>query len=285
MPGKMRYPREWEWPNGAKIAMSVNLALEAFRFKSQYTQEGRPGRVDHFSLSYAEYGAKAGIWRILDFLDEVGLKGSMSTNGKAAELYPEACRAVAQAGHELVGHGWENDVLTDEDNPDAELAEIRRVTKAITDASGVRPVGWTSPGSAGSANTLSFLAGEGYVWNGDEGNDDLPYVKVTANGPMVLLPRVNMPHNDLSIWIQGKNPPGVIWEQFLDTFDELYSEGERGSPKWIEVVLHAHMAGRPTLIPALRRCIAYAKEHGNVWFAKKRELAEWALQRHRASAG
>jgi allantoinase len=101
----------------------------------------------------------------------------------------------------------------------------------------------------------------------------------------VLLPRVNMPHNDLSIWIQGKNPPGVIWEQFQDTFDELYSEGERGSPKWIEVVLHAHMAGRPTLIPALRRCIAYAKEHGNVWFAKKRELAEWTLQRHKASAG
>jgi allantoinase len=284
MPGKMRYPRQWEWPNGAKIAMSVNLAFEAFRFKSQYTQEGRPGKVDHFSLSYAEYGAKAGIWRVLDFLDEVGLKGSMSTNGKAAELYPEACRAVAQAGHELVGHGWENDVLTDEDNPDAERDEIRRVTKAITDASGFRPVGWTSPGSAGSANTLNFLAAEGYVWNGDEGNDDLPYVKTTAHGPMVLLPRVNMPHNDLSIWIQGKNPPGVIWDQFKDTFDELYSEGKRGSPKWIEIVLHAHMAGRPTLIPTLRRCIAYAKQHEDVWFAKKRELAEWTLQRHKTDA-
>jgi allantoinase len=284
MPGKMRYPRQWAWPNGAKIAMSVNLAFEAFRFKSQYTQEGRPGKVDHFSLSYAEYGAKAGIWRVLDFLDEVGLKGSMSTNGKAAELYPEACRAVAQAGHELVGHGWENDVLTDEDNPDAERDEIRRVTKAITDASGFRPVGWTSPGSAGSANTLNFLAAEGYVWNGDEGNDDLPYVKTTAHGPMVLLPRVNMPHNDLSIWIQGKNPPGVIWDQFKDTFDELYSEGKRGSPKWIEIVLHAHMAGRPTLIPTLRRCIAYAKQHEDVWFAKKRELAEWTLQRHKANA-
>ena len=162
MSGKMRYPRQWEWPKGAKIAMSVNLALEAFRFKSQYTQEGRPGRKDHFSLSYAEYGAKAGIWRILDFLDESGLKGSMSTNGKAAELYPDACHAVADAGHELVGHGWENDMLTDEENPDAERDEIRRVTKAITDASGTRPVGWTSPGSAGSANTLNFLAAEGY---------------------------------------------------------------------------------------------------------------------------
>jgi allantoinase len=76
----------------------------------------------------------------------------------------------------------------------------------------------------------------------------------------------------------------VIWEQFKDTFDELYSEGKRGSPKWIEIVLHAHMAGRPTLIPTLRRCISYAKQHDDVWFAKKRELAEWTLQRHKTSA-
>jgi allantoinase len=284
MPASMRYPRKWEWPNQAKIALSMNLALEAFRFKSQYTQEGKPGRVDHFSLSYAAYGAKAGVWRILDFLDEVGLKGSMSINGKAAELYPEQIRAVADAGHEPVGHGWENDVLTDDDNPEQELAEIRKVTKAITEAAGVRPIGWTSPGSAGSNNTLAFLAGEGYLWNGDEADDDLPYVKGTKNGPMVLLPRVNTPTNDLSIWIMGRNPPSVIWEQFKDTFDELYAEGVRGSPKWIELVLHAHMAGRPTLIPTIRRCIAYAKDHGDVWFARKRDIAEWTLKRHQASA-
>jgi allantoinase len=283
MPSAMRYPRKWEWPNQAKIAMTVNLAMEAFQFKSQYTQEGRPGRVDHFSLSYARYGAKSGIYRILDLLDESGLKGSMSINGRAAELYPDQIRAVTDAGHEPVGHGWENDVLANEDDPDAELNEIKKVTKAITDAGGVRPVGWTSPGSAGSANTLGFLAGEGYLWNGDEADDDLPYVKATVKGPIVLLPRVNTPTNDLSIWIMGKNPPSVIWEQFKDTFDELYSEGERGYPKWIEIVLHAHMAGRPTLIPTVRRCIAYAKQHENVWFARKRDLAEWAMKREKAA--
>lgn len=274
----MRYPRKWAWPNQARIAMSVNLALEAFRFRSQYTQEGRPGQVDHFSLSYARYGANAGIYRILDLLDETGVKASMSINGKAAELYPEQIRAVADAGHEPVGHGWENDMLTDDSDPEQELAEIRRVTKAITDAAGVRPVGWTSPGSAGSSNTLSFLASEGYLWNGDEADDDLPYVKETTKGPMVLLPRVNTPTNDLSIWIAGKNPPSVIWEQFKDTFDELYTEGGRGHPKWIEIVLHAHMAGRPTLIPTIRKCIAYAKQHENVWFARKRDIAEWTIK-------
>ena len=101
---------------------------------------------------------------------------------------------------------------------------------------------------------------------------------------MVLMPRVNTPTNDLSIWIMGKNPPSVIWEQFKDTFDELYSEGQRGAPKWIEIVLHAHMAGRPTLIPTIRKCIAYAKQHEDVWFARKRDLAEWALKREPAKA-
>ena len=275
----MRYPRKWEWPNQQRIAMSVNLALEAFRYKSQYTQEGKPGKVDHFSLSYARYGAKSGVYRILDLLDETGLKASMSINGKAAELYPDQVRAVTDAGHEPVGHGWENDMLTDDADADQELEEIRRVTTAITDAAGVRPIGWTSPGSAGSSNTLQFLASEGYLWNGDEADDDLPYVETTAKGPMVRLPRVNTPTNDLSIWIAGKNPPSVIWEQFKDTFDELYAEGERGYPKWIEIVLHAHMAGRPTLIPTIRRCIAYAKQHQDVWFARKRDIAEWTMKR------
>jgi allantoinase len=39
------------------------------------------------------------------------------------------------------------------------------------------------------------------------------------------------------------------------------------------------MAGRPTLIPTIRKCIAYAKQHEDVWFARKQDLAEWALKR------
>ncbi|MCW5771250.1 MAG: polysaccharide deacetylase family protein [Rhodospirillaceae bacterium] len=281
MSTKSRYPRQWDWPGKAKIAMSVNLALEAFRFKSQYTQETRPGRPDYFSLSFAEYGGRAGVWRILDFLDEVNLKGSMSINGRAAELYPEAMRAVAEAGHEVVGHGWENDVLTDDADPNAERDEIRRVTKAITDAAGVRPVGWTSPGSAGSKNTLELLAREGYIWNGDEANDDLPYVRETPAGPMVLLPRVNAFVNDLVMWIMPKNSPQAIWESFKDTFDQLYMEGTAGCPKWIEIVLHAQFAGRPTGIPVMRKCIEYAKQHEGVWFARKGDIARWTLERER----
>lgn len=278
MTNKTRYPRAWRWPNGEHIAVSINLAFEAFQRASQVTLEKTSNKVDHFSLSYAEYGVKAGAWRVLDLLDELGVKGSMSTNGLAAERYPNVMRAVADAGHEAVGHGWANDEIMKDDDPEGELAMIRRCTQAIAESTGVRPVGWTSPGSAGSANTLAFLRGEGYIWNGDDASDDLPFVRDTRNGPMVIMPRTNIPHNDLVMWVAAKNPPGILWDGFKDTFDQLYAEGRNGSPKWTEITLHFHMAGRPTLVPTIRKCLEYAKRHEGVWFARKREIAEWALK-------
>ena len=281
MTGKSRYPRAWQWPDGARIAVSVNMALEAFLRSSQVTLEKTANKIDHFSLSYAEYGAKSGAWRVLDLLDDVGIKGSVSVNGYAAELYPHVVRAVADAGHEVNGHAWANDQIMKDDDPDVELAEIRRCTAILTETAGTRPVGWTSPGSAGSANTLGFLRGEGYIWNGDDASDDLPFLKDTAQGPMVIMPRTNIPHNDLIMWTMAKNPPGIIWDGFKDTFDQLYEEGRRGSPKWTEITLHFHMAGRPTLIPTIRKCLEYAKQHEGVWFPRKRDIAEWTLEHER----
>src|SRR5215469_16523647 len=52
MEAQRRYPRRWAWPNGAKIAMSVNLAFEAFIDHSQFSSSNKPGRPDPFSLSF-----------------------------------------------------------------------------------------------------------------------------------------------------------------------------------------------------------------------------------------
>jgi len=100
MPVQSRYPRPWVWPGNANIAMSIGFAFEAFRYHSQYSHSAEKGKVDLFSLSYADYGWKSGVWRLLDLLDDVGLKASMSTNGLAAERHPEAVRTAAEAGHE-----------------------------------------------------------------------------------------------------------------------------------------------------------------------------------------
>jgi len=276
---KSRYPRAWEWPEGAKIALSIGIAFEAFHRRSQFSTESSPNKVDYFSLSYAEYGAKSGVWRLLDLMEELGVKASFSTNGLAAERHPQVMREIGALGHEVVGHGWVNDELYRDDDPEAEREAIKRCVQALFDASGTRPVGWTSPGSVGSKNTLDFLRAEGFIWNGDDASDDLPFLIPTDYGPMVVMPRTNIPQNDLIMWVAPKNPPSVFYEGFCETFDQLYQEGVAGAPKWIEMTLHCHMAGRPTMVPTIRRCLAHARRHEGVWFARKRDIAEWALQR------
>ena len=77
-------PGTWEWPNGAKIAIAVGLALEDFKQNSQARVEGQSGKASHFSLSYGHYGWKAGVWRLLDLLDEFAIRANLVTNAQAA---------------------------------------------------------------------------------------------------------------------------------------------------------------------------------------------------------
>ena len=273
------YPRKWKWPKGEKIALSVGLALEAFNFHSQFRTQVGGGKVDHFSISYGDYGWKAGVWRLMDLLEKYGLKGNMSVNGLAAERHPEVIAAVAKAGHEINGHGWANDHIMRDDDPEEEEREIIRCTKVLTDASGgVAPVGWTSPGSAGSRNTLTMLKRAGYLWNGDDASDDLPFLRDSDLGPMVMMPRTNTPHNDLTMWLAPRNPPSIIWESFKNSFDTLYAEGAAGWPKWTEITIHCHIGARPALQPVLRQCFEYAKSHGDVWFARRKDIAEYTMK-------
>ena len=278
---EMTYPRKWRWPNGQKMAMSVGLAFEAFDHHSQFsTHTSAAGRtkVNHFSLSYADYGWKAGVWRLLEVFDRYGLKANMSTSGLAAERHPECRAAVARPGTSSTATAGSTTRSRSDDDEEAERAEIRRCTKAITDATGVRRSAGPGRASPARRTRSSILKAEGYLWNGDDASDDLPFLRDTDKGPMVIMPRTNTPQNDLTMWLAPRNPPSILWEGFRDTFDTLYAEGEAGAPKWMEITLHCHIAGRPTLQPVMRQCFDYAKQHDDIWFARRRDIAEWCLK-------
>jgi peptidoglycan/xylan/chitin deacetylase (PgdA/CDA1 family) len=270
--------RKWRWPNDAKVAVTIGLAFEGFENYSQFRTYAPEQKVNHFSLSYADYGWKAGAWRLLSMLDKLGLKGQVYTNGLAAEQHPDVVAELASAGHEIVGHGWVNDrhLFTDADI-EKEREEIRRCTRVLTEAAKVRPVGWLSPAYMGSKNTLELLKAEGYLWSGDDASDDLPFIKATPHGKMVIMPVTGYASNDLGMWLTPRNPPGIIWEGFKDTLDYLLEEGRAGFAGWTEIVLHCHIAGRPTLMPTVRRCLEYAVNQGAL-IVPRRELAEWTLK-------
>ena len=266
------------WPNDALICLSVTVAFEAFKYHSHVAHAvKKPGQPDMFSLSYAEYGPKVGVWRVFDMLDRYGVKATFDIGGMAAERHPTIIRQMAERGHEPAGHGYANDVYPDPDDPEAELRDIKATIAAIEAATGSRPVGWVSPGSVGTFRTFEYMIDERFLWNGDDASDDVPFVREVRGKPLVMLPRVNHPTNDLVVWMAPRNSPQVYWDGFKETFDFLYDEGRRGSPKWIDILLHCDMGARPALMSVFERTLKYAKGHERVWYARRRDLAEWVL--------
>jgi peptidoglycan/xylan/chitin deacetylase (PgdA/CDA1 family) len=269
--------RAWRWPGNEKIAFSIGLAFEAFEFQSQYRTRDTPGKVNPLSLSYAEYGAKTGGWRLLDLLDEYSIKSHISTNGLAAERYPDFLAAAVKEGHEIVGHGWANDRLYSTMEMAAEREDIKRTTEAIVSATGSMPMGWASPGASPSSNTLDLLCDAGYKWSGDDASDDIPFVQEVRDRPFVILPQTNAQHNDVQIFLGPRNAPSIIWEGFKESFDQLYREGQEGKHGWTEIILHCHIGGRPVLGGTIRKCLEYVKSHEHVWCTTRNEIAKWTM--------
>jgi len=271
-----RYPlwRSIEWPGQAKVAVQIIVAFEAFDERSQFTTEPRPG-INTFSLSYGEYGAHVGAWRLLKVLTEYGAVSSVAINGLAAERHPEVIRAFADGGHELVGHGWVNDQFMA--GGEAEQGVIKRTLDAIEAAGGTRPVGWVSPGKLGSVDTEEYLLDAGVIYTGDDASDDLPFVKKVGNREFAVVPTVDLGSNDLIHLVFGQNSPDVLVDSFIATFDAVYGEAEEGRPGAVGLVLHCHASGRPTMLGGIRRMLEHCANHDGVWFARGDELARFAL--------
>lgn len=100
--------------------------------------------------------------RILDLLADTGLRATFFVEGLNAELYPDALREIAAAGHEVALHGWRHERWADLD-PAEEEALLRRGTRALRDL-GLAPVGFRPPGGSLTAATPGLLRELGYTY-------------------------------------------------------------------------------------------------------------------------
>jgi hypothetical protein len=101
----------WLWPNAKRIAVVFNVCLEAWSDGkapgiSPMGNPLAPGVLDTMAISWAAYGVRTGIYRLLDAFDRRGAKASVMVSAVIAERAPEAVRAIAQRGHEVLSHSY-----------------------------------------------------------------------------------------------------------------------------------------------------------------------------------
>jgi peptidoglycan/xylan/chitin deacetylase (PgdA/CDA1 family) len=98
--------------------------------------------------------------RILELLGSADLRATFFVEGLNAELYPDALRSLAAAGHEVAYHGWQHERWAELD-PAAERESLERGIHAL-DALGLRPVGFRPPGGELTPATPTLLRELGF---------------------------------------------------------------------------------------------------------------------------
>jgi putative urate catabolism protein len=285
-------PPDPRWPGGRKLALSFvlnyeeggeNTVLNGDAGSEQYLHEvpGGPPTLGERNRSVEtqfDYGARAGVWRILRLFAQQRFNLTVYGVGRALELNPEVTRAFADQGHEVASHGWR--WIDYHGMPEAqERAEIARCVETIERLTGKRPVGWYT--GRISPNTRRLVAEHGgFLYDSDSYDDDLPHYIEVAGKPQLIIP-YTLDNNDMKFAVPpGFGDPDGFERHLRDAVEMLRAEGAAGAPKMMSVGLHCRLVGRPGRAAALARFLDHVVACGDVWVATREEIARHWLAIH-----
>jgi peptidoglycan/xylan/chitin deacetylase (PgdA/CDA1 family) len=260
----------YDWPGKARVAVMVTVMFESWPDGKgppygPMASALRDGIPDLQSASWAHYGGRTGIWRLLRLFDEFRLRATICANAKALERFPDAASALAGAGHEIAGHSYTQDMFLPYLSVDEERALIGRCAAIIESMCGKKPVGWASPRMTPTTHTAGILAEHGFLWHGDYHDSDLPYVVQTPAGEIVALP-----HSDFTDNRVLRASPRDYLDVYRDTFNYLYRD-EPGA--LLNLTVHAHFGARPPMAAVLHQILGHIRGHSEVWLATHEEVA------------
>ncbi|MEP7181269.1 MAG: allantoinase PuuE [Betaproteobacteria bacterium] len=293
-------PPHPRWPGGARIAVSFvlnyeegaeNSVLHGDAASETFLSEivgAQPFPMRHRSMeSLYEYGARAGVWRLLRIFGERSLPLTVFGVAMALARNPAVVDAMLAAGHEIAGHGWrwisyqQLDEATEREHLARAVGEIARLT-------GRAPEGWYTGRDSPNTRRLVVEHG-GFVYDSDSYADDLPYwTPVTTAGgtrPHLVVPYA-LDTNDMRFATpQGFSTGEQFYTYLKDAFDVLYAEGDprdQDAPKMLSIGLHCRILGRPGRAAALARFVDYVERHADVWVTRRIDIARHWIATHPA---
>ena len=284
-------PPQAKWPRKARIALQFVLnyeeggensvlhgdrASEAFLSEIVGAQPVEGAR--HMSMeSLYEYGARVGVWRVLDLFKRYHVPLTVYGVAMALERNPAAVEAFLEAGHEIASHGWR--WINYQHVPlDEEREHMRRAIEIHRRLTGERPLGWYAGRT--SPNTRKLVVEDGgFVYDADDYSDDLPWYDsryMKDDGTPQLVVPYTLDANDMRFATpQGFNSGEQFYQYLRDSFDVLYAEGGR----MMSVGLHCRLVGRPGRLKSLEKFMNYVKSK-KVWVARRIDIARHWLEHH-----
>jgi allantoinase len=180
------HPPHAQWPGGARIAVNVNLNVEAggehcllegdAASEDMLTDIGFPsyaGVRSPMVESVFEYGPRVGCWRLLRIFRRFDIKVSILGVVRGLQQYPELTHAFVEDGHEIVSHGWrwlDYHQMSERE----EREHVRLAAAGIKALTGAAPAGWFNGRPSINTRRLVIEHG-GFLYDRDYLGDELPF--------------------------------------------------------------------------------------------------------------
>jgi peptidoglycan/xylan/chitin deacetylase (PgdA/CDA1 family) len=279
--GYGEHPPKVRWENEAKVAVQLVVNYEEGSEKTFAMGDGEndilyelPFKLDDqrdlaVETMY-EYGTRAGIWRLFRVFDAAGIPVTFFAAAVALERNIAVAEKLARRGDEPAGHGyrWSNHF---EMTRDEEREAIRLAVESIERTTGTRPLGWYCREM--SVNTRELVVEHGgFVYDSDVYNDDLPYWTRVLGKPHLVVPYGLVVNDARYVVPQGFGSPEHFFETAKAHLDRLRADGD-DVPRMMSVGLHPRISGNPARSDALARFIEYGQSLGDVWFARRIDIA------------
>lgn len=261
------------WPGGARVAFYLGLNVEHYQVDRPSTSifGGTAALVpDPLNYGWRDYGARVGIWRMIESLDRHGVRASALVNSDVCSRYPQIIEAGRQRGWTWVAHGRDNSIFEAGMERDEERAYLREVVDTIEAATGRRPRGWLGPALTETFETPSLLAELGLSYTLDWTNDDQPYA---LDVPGMYSVPYSIEMNDVTFFVsKGYTGPEFL-QAVRDQLDQLY-EDAAGSGRVMALCLHPFSVNQPFRHKYLDQALAYIASHEGVWLTTTDEIVE-----------
>ena len=274
-----------KWPNNARVAVCAIINLEHYDWQvpdnlpQPVSPLGGPAGIpprfpELANYGQHEYGNRVGVFRVLGLLDAYGIKPTVAMDKTTAENYPNLVKEIQKRGGEFIGHGTSGrKIIHSKMSMDEERTYIQESIRALANATGKGPIGWSGIDFQETVNTPNLLAAEGIRYVCDWSNDEQPYRMNVKQGELFSL-GVNLDLDDVYIHLNGRKLIGEYTQIMQDEFDGLYHDGAK-TGRVMVINLHPWVIGTPWRIKYLGQALEHMNTYGQVWKATGSEIVDW----------
>jgi peptidoglycan/xylan/chitin deacetylase (PgdA/CDA1 family) len=280
--------KPFKLPKGARVAVIPYINIEHFPAAIPGTPliPGTSGfSPDPLNYGWRDYGNRVGLWRMMDMMDDCGMRGTVCLNGEIIREYPRIIEEGEKRKWAWIGHGINNapaNFIGNVRNPDGSLNELaeskeREILEATLNTMektlGRKTKGWLSPFLTHTDNTPRLLEEYGVEYLCDYTADDHPFRFNTPKDNLISVP-YTVEINDIPAFLNIGVSSEAFGDMIIDQFDVLYEEGATNA-RCMPICLHTFLVGQPNKFKHLKRAFEYIASHKDVWLTTGDEVNDW----------